>query len=135
MSDGRKGIYTVQRHIIEGQSAHPTARGDFSWLLAGITLATKIIAAQVRRAGLLDILGATGDVNVQGEEVQRLDQVAHETIMECLGYRDAVGILVSEEDAEPRILKEAMEADRGKYIVLFDPLDGSSNIDVNVSIG
>lgn len=135
MSQNGRGIFTVQQHIIEGQRAHPTASGEFSWLLSGITLATKIIAAQVRRAGLIDILGATDVTNVQGETVQRLDQVAHETIMRCLGYRQSIGILVSEEESEPRILKEAMDAESGKWIVLFDPLDGSSNIDVNVSIG
>lgn len=126
-------FYTVQQHILEQQKAHPTASGEFSWLLSGITLATRIIAAQVRRAGLIDILGATGDVNVQGEVVQKLDVIANETIMQCLGYRGNVGIMVSEEDDEPHIIKEPDE--HAKYIVLFDPLDGSSNIDVNVSIG
>lgn len=133
MSDGKRGTFTVQQHIIENQGAHPTASGEFSWLLEGIVLATKIIASQVRRAGILDVLGATGKINVQGEVVQRLDQVAHDTLMRCLGYRESVGILVSEEEDEPRILKSA--DDQGKYIVLFDPLDGSSNIDVNVAIG
>lgn len=125
---------TIQQHIFERQRAHfPEATGEFSWLLSGITLATKMIADQVRRAGLTDILGVTGNTNVQGEVVQKLDVMANETIARCLGYRDTVGIMVSEEDDEPRILKEL--DDRAKYIVLFDPLDGSSNIDVNVSIG
>lgn len=126
-------ILTIQQHILEQQSQHPTASGEFSWLLSGITLATKIIADHVRRAGLLDILGSTGEINVQGEIVQKLDIIANETIAACLGYRGNVGIMVSEEDDEPRILKELSES--AKYIVLFDPLDGSSNIDVNVSIG
>ncbi len=133
MSDGKRGVFTLQQHIIENQGAHETASGEFSWLLEGIVLATKIIASQVRRAGFLDVLGATGQINVQGEVVQRLDQVAHDTLMRCLGYRESVGILVSEEDAEPRILKS--KKGLGKYVVLFDPLDGSSNIDVNVAIG
>ncbi len=125
---------TVQQHILDRQRQHhPTATGEFSWLLSGITLATKIIADHVRRAGLVDILGATGETNVQDEEVQKLDIIANETIAACLGYRDNVGIMVSEEDDEPRILKELDSLAR--YIVLFDPLDGSSNIDVNVSIG
>ena len=127
-------IKTVQQHILERQKKfYPTATGEFSWLLSAITLATKIIADQVRRAGILDVLGDTGEVNVQGEVVQKLDLIANETIARCLGYRPNVGIMVSEEDDEPRILKEPDE--QAKYIVLFDPLDGSSNIDVNVSIG
>ncbi|MCP4250820.1 MAG: class 1 fructose-bisphosphatase [bacterium] len=124
---------TLGQHIIEGQQAHPTATGEFSWLLSGITLATKIIESKVRRAGIVDVLGSAGSVNVQGEEVQKLDQVANEAIIRCLGYRGNVGIVASEEDDEPIVIKEA--GPEAKYIVLFDPLDGSSNIDVNVSIG
>lgn len=126
-------IQTLEQHLLDRQREHPTATGEFSWLLGGITLATRIISAHVRRAGLVDILGETGATNVQGEMVQKLDIIANETIATCLGYRDNVGIMVSEEDDEPRILKEPDA--RAKYIVLFDPLDGSSNIDVNVSIG
>ncbi|MCO6435592.1 MAG: class 1 fructose-bisphosphatase [Phycisphaerae bacterium] len=125
---------TVQQHILERQRERfPHATGEFSWLLSGITLATKIIADHVRRAGLCNILGAANKTNVQGEIVQKLDILANETILACLGYRDSVGIMVSEEDDEPHIIKEL--DGRSKYIVLFDPLDGSSNIDVNVSIG
>jgi fructose-1,6-bisphosphatase I len=130
---GDGGIMTLQRHIIEEQRKHPTATGEFSWVLSGITLSTKIIESQVRCAGLLGILGTTGTVNVQGEKVQKLDQIANETILQCLGYRRNIGIMVSEEDDEPHIIKEPDEL--ANYIVLFDPLDGSSNIDVNVSIG
>lgn len=126
-------VKTIEQHIIELQRAHPSATGEFTWVLTGILLATRIISAHVRRAGLLDVLGGTGEVNVQGELVQKLDQLANETIASCLGYRGNIGIMVSEEDDEPRILKEP--DDVAKYIVLFDPLDGSSNIDVNVSIG
>jgi len=128
------GIRTVQRHIIENQRLHhPEATGELSWLLSGIVLATKIISDNVRRAGYTNILGTTGEKNVQGEVVQKLDVLANETILACLGYHDDVGIMVSEEDDEPHIIKEL--DGRAKYIVLFDPLDGSSNIDVNVSIG
>jgi len=126
-------IKTVEQHILERQRAHPTASGAFSWLLEGILLATRIISANVRRAGFMDILGGTGGRNIQGELVQKLDLLANETIKSCLGYRGNVGIMVSEEDDEPRIIKEPDE--QAKYIVLFDPLDSSSNIDVNVSIG
>ena len=122
---------TVERHFLDkGNSPHATE--EFSWLLSGITLATKIIAAYVQRAGLLEVMGATGRVNVQGEEVQKLDEFANETLVRCLGYRGTIGILVSEEDEEPHVIQEAAS---GKYIVLFDPLDGSSNINANVSIG
>jgi fructose-1,6-bisphosphatase I len=129
----KQTILVLEQHILEQQRAHPCASGEFSWLLSAITLATRVISAHVRRAGLVDILGETGATNVQGEMVQKLDVIANDTIATCLGYRDNVGIMVSEEDDEPRILKEP--DDRAKYIVLFDPLDGSSNIDVNVSIG
>ncbi len=124
---------TVQQHILEGQRAHPTASGEFSWLLSGITLATKIVASMVRRAGLLNIYGATGDTNVHGETVQTLDVIADEMLMRSLGYRGNVGIVVSEENSEPHVVKDSDP--NAKYIVLFDPLDGSSNIDVNVSVG
>lgn len=124
---------TIQEHIMEQQREHPTASGDFSWLLSAITLATKIIASYVRRAGLIDVWGEHGSTNVQGETVQRLDIIANETLKKTLGYRGNVGIIASEEDNEPRVLQDVGRG--GKYIVMFDPLDGSSNIDTNVSIG
>lgn len=134
MDEMTSSITTVEQHIFERQaSQHPAASGQFSWLLSGILLATRIISAHVRRAGFVDILGETGSKNVQGELVQKLDVLANEIIVSCLGYRGNIGIMVSEEDDEPRILKEPDE--QARYIVLFDPLDGSSNIDVNVSIG
>lgn len=123
-------ITTVERHFLDRRSPH--ANPEFSWLLSGITLATKIISAQIQRAGLVEIMGKTGRVNVQGEEVQKLDVFANETLVRCLGYRRNIGLLVSEEDEEPHVIQEAAT---GKYIVLFDPLDGSSNINANVSIG
>src|SRR5436309_11607558 len=123
---------TVERHFLERKGRNPHATSEFSWLLSGITLATKIISAQVQRAGLLQIMGETGHVNVQGEAVQKLDVFANDTLRRCLGYRGNIGILVSEEDEEPHVIQEA---ETGKYIVLFDPLDGSSNINANVSIG
>jgi fructose-1,6-bisphosphatase I len=126
-------IITFDKHMIEQQRSHPTATGSFTWLMAGITLATRIIQSNVRRAGLIDVLGATGTHNVQGELVQKLDTIADRLIMRALGYRGNVGIIASEEQEEPVVIKDG--SDGGKYIVLFDPLDGSSNIDVNVSIG
>jgi fructose-1,6-bisphosphatase I len=125
---------TVQQHILEEQRRHhPHATGEFSWLLSGITLATKIIADRVRRAGLVDILGSTGTENVQGENVQKLDVLANQALLYCLGNRGNVAIMASEEDAEPVVVSRDRKL--GKYVVVFDPLDGSSNIDVNVSVG
>src|SRR5262245_9182978 len=125
-------IRTVEQHILEQQRKFPHATGEFSWLLSGITLAKKIIQSQIRRAGLLEVIGKTGEINVQGEAVEKLDEIANKTLRHCLAYRGNVGILVSEEDQEPHVIQEA---ESGKYIVLFDPLDGSSNINPNVSIG
>src|SRR5271169_4624053 len=127
-------ITTVQQHIVQQQEAlYPGARGTFSWLLSGITLATKMIQARVRRAGLLDVAGSAGGTNVQGEVQQKLDVYANEALLHCLGVRDAVAVLVSEENEEPVTFDRAPET--GKYVVIFDPLDGSSNIDVNVNVG
>ncbi len=124
---------TFGQHVQMSQEKHPDATGQFSWLLSAITLATKMIASYVRRAGLIDVWGDEGTTNVQGETVQRLDILANDTLKRCLGYRGNVGIIASEEDNDPRVLQEAHSGD--SYIVMFDPLDGSSNIDVNVSVG
>lgn len=125
---------TVAQHILEQQKQRfPDASGEFSWLLSGITLATKMIAAEVRRAGLGEKLGVTGDQNVQGEEVQKLDVFANEALLHCLGRRGNVGVLASEENDNPVVVLS--NPDHGKYIVVFDPLDGSSNLDLNISVG
>ena len=127
-------IITAQQHILDQQESHfPDAGGTFSWLLSGITLATKMIEAKVRRAGLLDVLGSAGATNVQGETQQKLDVYANQALLHCLGLRDTVAILVSEENEQPVTFDRARES--GKYVIFFDPLDGSSNIDVNVSVG
>lgn len=127
------GIVTMQQHIIQSQSSHHSGTGEFSWLLSAITLSTKIIASSVRRAGLLDVLGSVGSTNVQGETVQKLDLIANDTLKRTLGYRGTVGVIASEEDDNPHVLQDVTAG--GKYIVMFDPLDGSSNIDVNVPVG
>jgi fructose-1,6-bisphosphatase I len=127
-------LMTVQQHIMmEQRRNYPQASGEFSWLLSGITLAAKIIESKVRRAGLVDVLGAAGRTNVQGEAQQKLDVIANQALLYCLGVRGNVAIMASEEDEQPIIV----DRDRrfGKYVVVFDPLDGSSNIDVNVSVG
>src|SRR5437764_7062647 len=127
-------ITTAEQHILQQQEAYfPEAEGAFSWLLSGITLATKMIQAKIREAGLLDVLGAAGQTNVQGEAQQKLDVYANQALLHCLGVRDSVAVLVSEENEQPVTFDRAPET--GRYVVVFDPLDGSSNIDVNVSVG
>lgn len=127
-------IVTAQQHIQREQTRyHPEAQGVFSWLLSAITLATKMVQAKIRQAGLLDVLGSAGEMNVQGETQQKLDVYANKALLHCLSLRDSVAMLVSEENEEPVTFDR--EPETGKYIVVFDPLDGSSNIDVNVSVG
>lgn len=126
-------IITVQQHILQEQQKFSEATGAFSWLLSGITLATKMIEAKIRSAGLSDVLGAAGDTNVQGEVQQKLDVYANRALLHCLGLRDTVIALVSEENEQPVIFDR--DGDTGKYVIVFDPLDGSSNIDVNVNVG
>ena len=131
-------ITTVQQHILQQQQRQlkatgREATGTFSWLLSGITLATKMIEAKIRAAGLSEIYGAAGAENIQGEQQQKLDVYANQALLHCLGLRDSVAALVSEEDEEPVTFNRDPET--GKYIIVFDPLDGSSNIDVNVNVG
>jgi fructose-1,6-bisphosphatase I len=128
-----KRLITVQQHILQDQKRFPGASGEFSWLLSGITLATKLIAAKVRRAGLTNILGDHGEMNVQGEVQQKLDVYANEVLADCLAVRESIGVLASEENEQPIIVSRG--SDIAKYAVIFDPLDGSSNIDVGVSVG
>ena len=125
---------TLERHIREEERNHPGARGLFTRLVTQITLAAKIINAEVNKAGLVDILGLTGEINVQGEEVQKLDEYANEVMRKALDHTGSVAALASEEMEEVYAVPgEYIEG--GEYVVLYDPLDGSSNIDVNVSIG
>jgi fructose-1,6-bisphosphatase I len=131
MHDGK--LITAEQYILEQQRRfHPHASGELSWLLSGILLATKFIAANVRRAGLADVLGETGRQNVQGEAVQKLDVLANQALLHCLASRGDVGVMASEEDVAPIVGRDRTP---GNYVVVFDPLDGSSNIDVNVSVG
>ena len=127
----RKGI-TVSRQLMDSQQMHPEATGELTGLLSELIVAAKIISAEVNMAGLAGILGQSGKTNVQGEEVQKLDDFANRTIkrrMEQCGY---VCIMGSEEDEGVIPVLDGYE---GKYTLAFDPLDGSFNIDVNVSIG
>lgn len=127
----RVGI-TLETYILEGMLGFPAATGAFTSLLNQIGLAAKLITSKVRRAGLANILGYTGQTNVQGESVQKLDEEANETLLYVLGRRRHCAAVASEEMDDFR----QMSSDpRAKYLVVFDPLDGSSNIDVNISIG
>jgi len=129
-----EGVITVQQHILDEQRRFsPTASGEFSWLLSGMTLATKIVADAIRRAGLTNILGAAGSENIQGEAQQKLDVLANQALLHCIGRRGNVAVMASEENEEPIVVSR--DRDHGRYVVVFDPLDGSTNIDVNVSVG
>ena len=126
-------VITVEQHILQGQQRFPGASGEFSWLLSGITLATKLIQAEVRRAGLTELLGSEGSINVQGELQQKLDVFSNQVLIDCLMQRESIAVLGSEEIEKPLIVRR--DSPDARYVVYFDPLDGSSNIDVNVSVG
>jgi fructose-1,6-bisphosphatase I len=124
---------TLESHIMGGMRGARGATGEFTSLLNQISLAVRIIDSRVRAAGLADLLGYTGDVNVQGESVQKLDVFANEAICAVLGRGGHCAMLASEE--VDNVMPTGIEGAAGKYVVMFDPLDGSSNIDVNISIG
>jgi len=126
-------LFSLQSHILAEESRYPGASGDFSWIVSAISLAGKAIAHRVRRARLEGALGDEGSTNVQGESQQRMDVIANEILMRCLGSRASIAVLASEEDEEPTILRRG--SDGGKYCVLFDPLDGSSTLDTNGAVG
>lgn len=126
-------LVTIERHILDQQSRFPQATGAFTSLMYDIALAAKLIARETTRAGLVDILGKAGDINVQGEEQQKLDIYANQIIVRMLDHTGRICIMASEEDPDPIPVPDRYE--RGNYVLLFDPLDGSSNIDYNVSVG
>jgi fructose-1,6-bisphosphatase I len=126
-------VVTLSRHIVDEERKHPEATGRFSNILYDIALAAKIISRQVNRAGLVDILGRTGDTNVHGEEVQKLDAFANDVIYKAMDHTGNLCCMVSEESEEILPIPEKFPV--GDYVLLFDPMDGSSNIDVNVSVG
>ncbi len=131
-NDSLPGI-TLERHILEQQRLVPGATGELTGLFQQIALASKIISSKVSRAGLAGILGLTGEVNVQGEFVQKLDEFANSTLVSCVEAGGYVCLMGSEEVEEPINIPECYP--KGKYVLLFDPLDGSGNIDINASIG
>jgi len=126
-------IITIERHILEQERAYPEATGVFTSLLYDIALAAKIIARETSRAGLVQILGLAGKTNVQGEAQMKLDVFANQTIIRMNSYTGRLAVMASEE--EPDIIPIPEGYPTGRYVLVFDPLDGSSNIDVNASIG
>ena len=126
-------VVTIDRFIIEMERQFPEATGELSGILYDIALAAKMISSKVRRAGLVDILGAMETQNVQGEIQQKLDVFANETIIKAMDHGGRLCAMASEE--EPDIIPIPEQFKCGKYVLLFDPLDGSSNIDVNVPVG
>ncbi len=126
-------LTSLQSNILAEEQKYPGATGEFSWILSAISLATKAIGNKVRCARIQDVIGTVGDTNVQGEMQHKLDVIANEIILRCLGDRENIGVLASEENEMPFLLRRRAEG--GRYAVLFDPLDGSSNIDSSVGVG
>ena len=126
-------ITTIERHILEEQRFHPEATGTLTYLLYDIALAGKIIASHTTKAGLAEILGSTDQINVQGETMMKLDVMADQTIFRLNDHTGRLAVMASEEHED--ILPIPEQFPLGKYVLLYDPLDGSSNIDYNVSIG
>ncbi|HEY6639210.1 MAG TPA: class 1 fructose-bisphosphatase [Nitrospiraceae bacterium] len=124
---------TLSRFIAQKQGTHPGATGEFASLLAQIGLVGKLIAQDLRRAGLINILGTTGEINVQGETVKKLDEIANKTFLNVFQHSGLVCALASEEMEKPVLLPENWP--QAKYMLLFDPLDGSSNTDCNMPLG
>ena len=129
----KSSVVTLERHIVEEERRRPEATGAFSNILYSLTLAAKIISREVNKAGIVDMLGGTGGTNVQGERVQKLDLYAEDVIYRALDHTGVLCCMVSEESED--IIPIPDQFPKGDYVLIFDPLDGSSNIDVNVSIG
>lgn len=128
-----RSVVTIERHIIDQERNVPHATGAFSNILYDIALAAKMIAREVRRAGLADILGQTDQTNVHGETVKKLDEYANDVIYRALDHCGHLACMASEEEEEIIPIPEKFPT--GNYCVLYDPLDGSSNIEANVSVG
>ncbi len=124
---------SLTQFLLEEQRNIPESKGSFTSLFNDLVVAAKIISREVNKAGLIDILGAAGTVNVQGEEVQKLDILANDTIVNTMEHGGQLAAMASEEVDD--FIPINKKYPRGKYLLLFDPLDGSSNIDVNISVG
>jgi fructose-1,6-bisphosphatase I len=125
----RLGI-SLSRFILEEQKKHPGARGEFSIIMEQLAIASQVVRGHVRKAGLVDILGFTGKLNIFGERVQRLDELSNRVFMEAVKTSGRFCAMASEEIREAVLISNG-----GEYVITFDPLDGSSNIDINLSIG
>ena len=130
--DPRK-IMTIERHILDEQLQYPDATGVLTQLLYDIALAGKVIASRTTRAGLAEILGKTEEINIQGEVVQKLDRFADLIMYRMNDHTGRLAVLASEENEHPLAIPDKYPY--GKYVLLYDPLDGSSNIDYNLPIG
>ncbi len=126
-------VITLGRFIIESERRHPGATGALSNILYDLTLAAKLIHREVSKAGLVDILGMAGKENVHGEEVRKLDEYAHDVMFNAMDHNGQLCVMASEE--EEGLIQIPEQFPTGDYVLLFDPLDGSSNIDANISIG
>lgn len=126
---------TLGEFIIDNQQSFRYSSGELSKLINALRLAAKVVNHEVNKAGLVDILGAAGEVNIQGEDQQKLDVMANEIFIETLRNREIVCGIASEEEDDYITINSLDENHQNKYVVLIDPLDGSSNIDVNVSVG
>jgi fructose-1,6-bisphosphatase I len=126
---------TLGEFIIENQSSFKYTSGELSRLINSIRLAAKVVNHEVNKAGLVDIIGAAGDINIQGEDQQKLDVYANDKFIQTMTNRNIVCGIASEEEDDFITINSQDENHQNKYVVLIDPLDGSSNIDVNVSVG
>jgi fructose-1,6-bisphosphatase I len=133
-ASGLKPLVTIQSHVLAQQARFPEATGTLTWVLSAISISAKMIAAQVRRARLEDVLGSVGNQNVQGETQQKLDVIANEILLRNLGDRQGVAVVASEENDEATVLR-AHDDGETRYVVMFDPLDGSSNLDIAGGVG
>ena len=124
---------TLERHIIEGERQHPGATGAFSGLLHDLALAAKLVWREVTKAGLVNILGKTDRMNISGDVVKKLDEFADQTIYRAMDHGGHLCVMASEENEDLLHIPESYP--RGKYVLIYDPLDGSGNIDANVTIG
>jgi fructose-1,6-bisphosphatase I len=124
---------TLERHIMEEERKHPKATGEFSGLLHALSLAVKLVWREVTKAGLVNILGKTDRMNISGDEVKKLDEFADETIYKAMDHGGYLCVMASEENEN--LLHIPEHYPRGKYVLLYDPLDGSGNIDANITVG
>lgn len=127
-------IVTLQSHALQPHARSVDSSGTLAWILSALSISSKIIANKVRRAQLDDVLGQAGEENVQGEQQQKLDVIANDVLLRTLGQREGVAIVASEENEEPVIIRNEADGER-RFCVLFDPLDGSSNLDVCGGVG